>query len=83
MGLTWIFEVISWAVTKENEDNNIGWVVLDLYNTLSAILIFIIFVCKRSTLNMLEQSVPMLEGTIQKINQAVGLDVNTIELKER
>ncbi len=61
MGLTWIFEVISWAATKENE-NHIGWIILDLYNALSAILIFIIFVCKKSTLSLLEQSVPCLKG---------------------
>ncbi|CAL8090472.1 unnamed protein product [Orchesella dallaii] len=61
MGLSWIFEVISWAVTKEDKENHIVWIIFDLYNALSAILIFIIFVCKRSTLNLLEQTHPMFK----------------------
>lgn len=60
MGLTWAFEVISWASTEENE-NPVVWIILDFYNVLSAILIFIFFVCKKTTLGLLEQSVPCIK----------------------
>ncbi|ODN00830.1 G-protein coupled receptor Mth [Orchesella cincta] len=61
MGLLWIFEVISWAATKEDAENHVVWIIFDIYNALSGILIFIIFVCKRTTLNLLEQTHPIFK----------------------
>ncbi|CAL8146649.1 unnamed protein product [Orchesella dallaii] len=58
MGLTWVFEVVSWALTKEDEAYSWFWLIFDMYNVLSAILIFIIFVCQQNTLNLLQQVHP-------------------------
>ncbi|ODM91362.1 G-protein coupled receptor Mth2 [Orchesella cincta] len=58
MGLSWIFEVISWAVTKDGSASHWIWTIIDFYNTLSAILIFIIFVCERKTLSLLREVLP-------------------------
>ncbi|CAL8090466.1 unnamed protein product [Orchesella dallaii] len=64
MGLSWIFEVISW-LTKAGQSVNHAewdvWIIFDVYNALSAVLIFIIFVCKRTNLNLLEQAHPIFK----------------------
>jgi len=62
MGLSWVFEIVSWAVTDEDSDNHWVWIIIDIYNILSAILIFIIFVCQGNTLNLLQQVIPALNG---------------------
>jgi len=64
MGLSWVFEVISWVATKEDAENHVVWIIFDMYNALSAILIFIIFVCKKTTLNLLEQTHPKFKGNM-------------------
>jgi hypothetical protein len=49
MGLTWITEIISWAVGGAYY----YWYITDIVNMLRAVLIFVIFCCKRSVLNIL------------------------------
>jgi len=63
MGLSWAFEVIGWWATKENSADSVAWIVLDLYNCLSGVLIFIIFICKKTVLNHLKQTSSAFEGS--------------------
>ncbi|XP_021933614.1 G-protein coupled receptor Mth2-like [Zootermopsis nevadensis] len=49
MGLTWITEIISWAVGGADY----YWYITDIVNMLRAVLIFVIFCCKKSVLNLL------------------------------
>lgn len=49
MGLTWITEIISWAVGGADY----YWYITDIVNMLRAVFIFVIFCCKRSVLNLL------------------------------
>lgn len=60
MGVTWIFEVISWLVSGYNW--NWYWVIFDMINILQAIVIFIIFVCKKETISSLEQKYPSFKS---------------------
>ncbi|CAL8090469.1 unnamed protein product [Orchesella dallaii] len=69
MGLSWIFEVISWVDTNESSGYYAVWMIFDVYNALSAILIFIIFVCKRTNLNLLEQTHPIFKVCTSAINE--------------
>ncbi|KAK4305471.1 hypothetical protein Pmani_022632 [Petrolisthes manimaculis] len=47
MGVTWVAEVISFQ-----EGTCQAWIVTDVINTLQGFSIFLVFVCKRSTINM-------------------------------
>lgn len=50
MGLTWITEIISWAVGGADY----YWYVPDFVNMLRAVFIFVIFCCKRNVLKLLK-----------------------------
>ncbi|KAK7080824.1 hypothetical protein SK128_000239 [Halocaridina rubra] len=52
MGITWIFEVISFFVQKHTSDStsNYVWLVFDLINIMQGMIIFIVFVCRRAVL---------------------------------
>nr|CAD7393943.1 unnamed protein product [Timema cristinae] len=49
MGVTWLTEIISWAVGGPSY----YWYVTDIVNILRAVFVFIIFCCKRTTLNII------------------------------
>nr|CAD7602095.1 unnamed protein product [Timema genevievae] len=49
MGITWLTEIISWAVGGPSY----YWYVTDIVNILRAVFVFIIFCCKRTTLNII------------------------------
>ncbi|ODM91368.1 G-protein coupled receptor Mth [Orchesella cincta] len=69
MGLSWIFELISWVVSKEDSGGHWIWTIFDVYNMLSAILIFILFVCQRKTLSLLQEVHPAFNVlTAEKID---------------
>jgi len=64
-GVTWIFDVLSWASStssSENQGTPWYWIFFDLVNILQAIVIFIIFVCNPQTLTELQQEVPCLSS---------------------
>ncbi|XP_064094470.1 G-protein coupled receptor Mth2-like [Macrobrachium nipponense] len=52
MGITWIFEVISFFFQRHNGDSssNYVWFVFDLINIMQGVIIFIVFVCRRAVL---------------------------------
>lgn len=52
MGVTWIFEVISFFVQRETHGSstNYIWLVFDLINIMQGLIIFIVFVCRRAVL---------------------------------
>ncbi|CAL8098922.1 unnamed protein product [Orchesella dallaii] len=60
-GVTWIFEVISWACTEPGKPLHWIWKLLDLVNILQAIAIFVVFVCNRKTLKELSEKFSCLE----------------------
>jgi len=62
MGVTWIFEVISWALTRDY--TNVDWyfVIVDIWNFFQAVLIFIIFACKKTIRSQLEQKYPVFKS---------------------
>lgn len=51
MGLNWIIEVILWAT----EASGYFWTVIDIGNALQGLFIFIIFVCNKPVLRLLNQ----------------------------
>ncbi|CAL8095353.1 unnamed protein product [Orchesella dallaii] len=62
MGVTWIFEVISWAASGNGY--YAYWVVFDLMNVLRALAVFLIFVCKPDIILALEGKYPSLKPVI-------------------
>ncbi|ODM89681.1 G-protein coupled receptor Mth2 [Orchesella cincta] len=62
MGVTWIFEVISWAASGNGY--HWYWVVFDLMNVLRALAVFLIFVCKPDIILALEGKYPCLKPII-------------------
>ncbi|ODM96967.1 G-protein coupled receptor Mth2 [Orchesella cincta] len=53
MGVTRVFEVISWA--ESGPTLTWYWAVFDIFNVLQAVAIFIIYVCKRDVLSSLKK----------------------------
>lgn len=53
MGVNWLAEIISWAM--ETEKNGYLFYVTDFGNSLQGVLIFLIFVCKKRVLRLLNK----------------------------
>ncbi|XP_049767215.1 probable G-protein coupled receptor Mth-like 1 isoform X1 [Schistocerca cancellata] len=54
MGLTWVMEIVSWAVGGPAY----YWYLTDLVNLLRAVFLFYLFCCKRSVLRLLRSRLP-------------------------
>lgn len=67
MGVTFVFEVISWAV----EAPAYYWYVTDAINSLRGVFVFFIFCWKRSVLNLLLARAP--EPTRERFVRAFGV----------
>ncbi|XP_026815188.1 G-protein coupled receptor Mth2-like [Rhopalosiphum maidis] len=53
MGVNWLAEIISWATSSGGLDA--VWYVVNIGNCLQGVLIFLIFVCKKRILNLLNK----------------------------
>lgn len=53
MGVNWSAEIISWAVDSKTSESL--WYVTDIGNALQGVLIFLIFVCKKRVLVLLNK----------------------------
>lgn len=53
MGINWLAEIISWSTNDTNMC--IIWYITDIGNTLQGVLIFLIFVCKKRVLKLLNK----------------------------
>lgn len=53
MGVNWLAEIISWA--SGSDGSEFLWYVTDIGNSLQGVLIFLIFVCKKRVLNLLNK----------------------------
>lgn len=53
MGVNWLAEIISWA--SGSDGSELVWYVTDIGNSLQGVLIFLIFVCKKRVLNLLNK----------------------------
>jgi len=65
MGLTWIFEIISYFVHGSTQ--TWYWTGLDILNILRAIGVFVIYVCKPDVLQPLKDSYPSLKCMISQL----------------
>lgn len=54
MGVNWLAEIVSWAVDPDGSEYKI-WYVTDIGNSLQGVLIFLIFVCKKRVLRLLNK----------------------------
>ncbi|ODM94069.1 putative G-protein coupled receptor Mth-like 1 [Orchesella cincta] len=77
-GVTWIFEVISWACTEPGKPLHWIWKFLDLVNILQAIAIFVVFVCNRSTLKELSEKFSCLKRVNTIIEKATGVATSSV-----
>ncbi|XP_025197944.1 G-protein coupled receptor Mth2-like isoform X2 [Melanaphis sacchari] len=60
MGVNWLMEIISWALGSDGPA--ILWYITDIGNCLQGVLIFLIFVCKKRVLNLLNKKLcPQLQ----------------------
>lgn len=62
MGVCWIFEVISFLAHPENFPWY--WIIFDMINICQGIFIFMIFACKRTTIQILEEKSPCFKGIL-------------------
>lgn len=46
MGIPWLTEIVSWAITNEEIEWHYYWYIIDFVNIVKAVSIFIIFCCK-------------------------------------
>jgi len=53
MGVNWLAEIISWATGSDGSEY--VWYITDIGNSLQGVLIFLIFVCKKRVLNLLNK----------------------------
>jgi len=53
MGVNWLAEIVSWALGSDGSE--LVWYVTDIGNSLQGVLIFLIFVCKKRVLNLLNK----------------------------
>jgi len=53
MGVNWLAEVISWAT--DMDDSNGIWYVTDIGNSTQGVFIFLIFICKKRVLRLLNK----------------------------
>ena len=60
MGVTWIFEVVSFL--HVGTDIPWYWNIVDSVNVCQAIAVFIIYVCKKETVFALRKTYPALKG---------------------
>ncbi|CAG0920470.1 unnamed protein product [Notodromas monacha] len=65
MGVGWITEVISWKLGPEEI-----WYVTDIVNALTGILVFLVFICRRKTLEDLNKLIK--ERCLSRGNGGVG-----------
>lgn len=57
MGVTWLMEVISWAVIPQRDDQDPSalWYATDAINMLRGVFIFFIFCCKRTVVRLMRK----------------------------
>jgi len=54
MGVNWLAEIVSWALRSDDSTFNV-WFVTDIGNSLQGVFIFLIFVCKKRVLILLNK----------------------------
>lgn len=55
MGVNWLTEIISWALDSDDSNDSFLWCMTDIGNSLQGVLIFLIFVCKKRVLKLLNK----------------------------
>lgn len=64
MGITWLTEIIGWAVGATNDNAFI--IILDTINLLRAVFIFILFVCKPLILRKIRDYLRQATGRLRR-----------------
>lgn len=58
-----MLDFVSWASTGDSDKEHWIWILIDVFNLLiTAILIFLIFICKRNIIAQLERKCRVFEG---------------------
>jgi len=61
MGVSWISEIVAWAVSPKSQGTiPLYWIVFDVVTLVQAIAIFTIFVCRKDNLHKLLEKYPSL-----------------------
>lgn len=68
MGVTWLTEIISWAVGNSTVLNYL-WYITDMINLLRAVFIFIIFCWKPRVWNNVKKKMPCLKQCEKFVKQ--------------
>ncbi|CAL8124077.1 unnamed protein product [Orchesella dallaii] len=71
MGLVWTFEVIAFMIKKEWE--TLPWYLVfpDVFNTIQAVAIFVLFACQPKILNQVSDSYPSLTPVAEAMKKLV------------
>lgn len=55
MGVNWLAEILSWGLGLDGSNGSFIWYMADIGNSLQGVLIFLIFVCKKRVLKLLNK----------------------------
>lgn len=65
MGVSWIFELVSWAVTSSDADKTpLYWVVFDIVTMFQSVSIFVIFTWKKEVISRLWWKYTFLQSMV-------------------
>ncbi|ODN01608.1 G-protein coupled receptor Mth2 [Orchesella cincta] len=73
MGVSWIFEIISWGTTSSDVDRiPLYWVIFDIVTLFQAVCIFVIFIWKKETLSRLWYKYPCFQPLLAPLSKLPG-----------
>lgn len=65
MGISWLMDIISFFVGGDAE----SWIATDIFNILTGVIVFIMFVCKPTVWSRLKNRFPCLERLNMSLHQ--------------
>ncbi|CAG7716014.1 unnamed protein product [Allacma fusca] len=74
MGFTWILEFVSWSVSGSTK--TWYWAIVDVFNILQGIAIFVIYICKANTITSLRKNCPELRPLLDITDKFGGKSVD-------
>ncbi|CAG7661722.1 unnamed protein product [Allacma fusca] len=77
MGFTWILEFVSWSVSGSTK--TWYWAIVDIFNILQGIAIFVIYICKANIITSLRKSYPGLRPLLSITDKFGGKSVDIRE----
>lgn len=76
MGVNWLAEILSWAFSSSSSESL--WYVTDIGNSLQGVFIFLIFVCKKRVLKLLNKKLCPGHQFVTRSSNVSSKTVNSV-----